>query len=759
MMKKTNIINAAITIACFHSYDLYANESPQQQSDKIEVIQVTAQKHAQNPEDIAVSVSVITGKTIVDQNLKDTTALSALVPNFRISKNFAEGTPPAVNIRGVGSVDYNTSTTSPVGIYLDNVTGGSANSQVINLFDIESIEVLRGPQGTLFGRNTNAGAMLIRSQRPQEEFGGYFIFGLAEQQHEKFEGAVNLPINDNVAGRFAFSHQDYGYSTNNLYPSAPEAGMQQQQWRASILGQWQDIEIFAKVHQEDWDGIVLPNGHIGVVKEVDPTGGSNHVLCSPEQAGAAYCTDVFGFSDGSDNFHDVMVNSDAYDNSPHKTQSWGTDIQLKYQVNEQYHIESISSYNTLERLVSFNDTSPAKFIEGNMGVDTKVYTQEVRVHADFENQYVIAGLYFLDESIVQNNFLDLFREFRVVPQAFGGAAVYFWDNTIDTTAFAVFAHSEYQLSDNATFTMGLRYSDESTDYNAVAAINIPQEVNDQTGVTMPAWNFSGDVKDDNLSGKLAFNYILSEQISGFASYSRGFKSGGYNGAFVFSPLEAQENDFGGETLDAYEIGARLNWDDSNARLNLAVFYNDYQDQQILMTKQKEPGSPPFQTLDNVGQSVTYGAEADLTWQLNPALKVQFAVGYLPEAKLEQFVNAIGNEVNDNRLPYTPKWTVGGLAEYVIFLAEAELVFQLNFDHQSDFYFDQNQNAYTRQPSYTLFNGRIAYEHQDWTVALWGKNITDREYYQWKLDFIGFMGNLQDHKGEAQQFGIDVSYTF
>ncbi|WP_170940570.1 Plug domain-containing protein [Pseudoalteromonas sp. NBT06-2] len=115
---------------------------------KIEVIEVKAQKRTQNINDVAISLSIIEGKSLSDQNIKDTTALSGQSANFKITPNAAEGTPPAINIRGVGSMDYNTSTTSPVGVYIDNIAGGSANSQLVNLYDIDSIEILKGPQGT-----------------------------------------------------------------------------------------------------------------------------------------------------------------------------------------------------------------------------------------------------------------------------------------------------------------------------------------------------------------------------------------------------------------------------------------------------------------------------------------------------------------------------------------------------------------------------------------------------------------------------------
>jgi iron complex outermembrane receptor protein len=164
-------------------------------ADKIEIIEVNVQKRSQDIRDVTLSINLVDGQTIIDRQLKDTTALSAIAPNFKISQNAAEGTPPAVNLRGVGSVDYNTSTQSPVGVYLDDAAGSSANSQLVNLFDVQSIEILRGPQGTLFGRNTTGGVILINSVSPKMNDSGYLNFSYAQRNHLSVEGASNRQLN------------------------------------------------------------------------------------------------------------------------------------------------------------------------------------------------------------------------------------------------------------------------------------------------------------------------------------------------------------------------------------------------------------------------------------------------------------------------------------------------------------------------------------------------------------------------------------
>jgi iron complex outermembrane receptor protein len=736
------------------------NNASSPPADNIEIIEVNAQKRPQDIRDVALSLNLVDRQTIIERHLKDTTALSATAPNFKITQNAAEGTPPAVNIRGVGSVDYNTSTQSPVGVYLDGAAGASANSQLVNLFDVESVQILRGPQGTLFGRNTTGGAILINTVSAQMNNSGYFNLGYAQSNHLSVEGAINRQLNDNMVTRLAFSHQEYEYSSNNLLPNAPQAQMRQTNGRFSFLGEWDKLTIDSKLYLSKWDGVVNPVGSIGVVKSFDPVTGLPSSFCSPDEAGTAACTDAFGFNDGSNDFHDVAVNNDISDNSPHKTDSHGINVEAQYELNENSYLVSLSNLTTLDRDHYFNsDGSPARLGEGNQNVSTDTFSQELRLHQEIGDIYLITGLYFLNEELKQDNRFDLLRDFRAVEELFSNAVTFLYDNTIEIQSSALFAHMEYPLSVQTSLTAGLRYSNESTDYNVIGQINIATFANDQTGLTVPGWDVSGEVKDNNLSGKLALLHKFNAEHSGFVSFSRGFKSGGYNGALISSSAEAQNNDYGAETLNAYEVGLHSQLSRS-IRLYSAAFYYDYQDQQVFMNQSAiTPGAPPLQLLTNVGESTIYGLEFDLNAQINTAFSTQLSVGYLPEANLDSFVDAAGVEIKDNRLPFTSKWNIAAQADYVVELSSGQLNFHLDADYQSEFYFDQNQNPFAMQQDYILWNARVAWESANWSLGAWVKNLTDEEYSHLKFDLVNLFGMLQDFKGEARQIGIDVRYEF
>lgn len=728
----------------------------------MEVIQVNAQKRQQSLDEVAVSVRHLKGDDLAAQNIKDITELSGQAVNVKITQNAAEGTPPALNIRGVGSLDYNTSTTSPVGLYQDGVAPGSANGLNLNLYDIQSVEILRGPQGTLFGRNTTGGAILVNSKRPQQEPGGFVTVGGGEQQLFKLEGALNLPLSQHVATRLAVSHRDYDYSVNNLYPSAPQAGMRQTQARLSVLADYQDLEVFAKVHWGQWDGVVKPVGNIGVIKTpANPATGQGVQLCSPAEAGSSLCTDAFGFNDGSDDFYDVAVNNNIHGNSPHRSDSLGADLNLRYALSDTAQFYSVTGYSKLDRVHFFNsDGSPAGLAEGGQDLYSDLFSQEFRYHRQFDHTYLIAGLFYLREALTQDNFLDLFRDFRSVPALYPLAAQFMYDNQLDTRANAAFAHLDHALGADTTLSVGARYSDEKTRYRAIGTINVATAVGDQSGIDLPGWDEPGEVGGSNWSGKVALHHTWNPDFNTYVSFSRGFKSGGYNGAIITSQAEAAANHYGSEALNAFEIGGRAYWDNRNALLQFAVFNYVYQDQQVFMNQAAvDPNAPPIQLLDNVGRSSIYGAEAELSWQLTEAFKAQLGLGYLPKAELKEFVDVAGSRITHNRLPFTSTWNGNGFFDYVLPLAGGELLLQLNLDYQSAFYFDQNENPYARQGGYTLWNARVAFEQEDWTLALWGKNLTDKRYSHLRFDLMGLLGMLQDFKGEARQVGVDVSYRF
>lgn len=326
------------------------------------------------------------------------------------------------------------------------------------------------------------------------------------------------------------------------------------------------------------------------------------------------------------------------------------------------------------------------------------------------------------------------------------------------TLDAWFGQLDYTLNDIFTLSEGLRFTSDKTDYTASSIINVPAELSDFNGVDLPGWNLSGSRKDDKLSGKIALVQKLGSASSLYYSVGHGFKSGGYNVGLAFTAEVAMLSEYGPETLIAIELGGKFRL--TNSRMAFSLFHYDYQDQKVFMNQQSNQElSAPAQVLDNVGESQIYGSEFDFSHTFANNLILQFGVGHAPEANLDEYENAQGNIITNNRLPFSSEWNVNGLVNYQFDSSFGEWRLQLEFDHQSDFYFDQNQNPYAKQDAYTLWNGQLQVAKDNWTTSLWVKNLFDRQYSQIVFNLTQNFGLLLDLKGKARRVGLEVKYQF
>lgn len=753
LMYKFNKLTYAICLSLFSYSTLvsyHANAQPTAHTtgidensaleSNIEIIEVYAQKRAQNINDVAIAITSIDGENVDTYHLKDTTQLGALVPNLKITSNAGEGTPPAFNIRGVGMIDYNTSTISPIAVYSDGVVGGSANNLSVNLFDVDHVEVLRGPQGTLFGRNTTGGAILLMSNQPTQEFGGYINANVAQQNTTSIMGAVNVPISDSTAIRFALNHEDYQFSTQNLMAAQSDGGLEQTNLRLIIKTELEDFTLTTKLHHEDWDGTSKPIGSLGVLK----TDGSG--LCSPAQAGTKLCEDAFGSQNGGDDYWDVRADNG---DRTHKTDSWGADFTLEWRLSDDMTLTSISGYKDLERYHGWDSDGPMNLIEGTMDTENSIFSQEVNLAIQNGDTYWMSGVFYVNEETDQNNDIDLFRDFRGVLPA--GPAQFFYDNTLENRSLALYSQVDYPLTNNLMLTGGIRYTDETTDYQTIADLDID-------GAYIPnLWNIVGKVEDDEYSGKLALTQKLDNFTSIYYSYARGYKSGGYNAGYSTSEEQALDSEYTPEKLNAYEIGSKLQFWQQQASLHVAAFYYDYESQQVFVNMTS--GIAPYHVLKNAGDSTIYGLETEFVYTPTSNMQMNLNVGYLPKANMGSYQDG-DIIVNDNRLPFSSKWNVSGYFLYEAVIMGGVLTSLLNFDYQSDFYFDQNENPYTEQTGFVIFNGNITFQANDNVAfSLWGKNLTNTEHSELRFDSIAALATVTELKAEGRQIGAGITYRF
>lgn len=723
-----------------------------QGNKQLEIIEVTAQKRLQNIQEVAISVTSLSQNLLLDNNIQDSYQLSGLSPNILISENAGAGSPPAVTIRGVGLMDYNTSNTSPIAFYFDEAVNGSVNSQFAELFDMQRIEILRGPQGTLFGRNTSGGALLFFSREPQQEFEAYVTTGVGSDAYQKFETMLNLPVSSSGATRLTFQHLDYDYSATNNLAIAPQEGVRRNNLRWQYAFDTTSFKLNVKLSASDWSGISQPYGHTGVL---DLTSG---LKCNAQQAIEGLCTDAFGFSDGSNEFRDVSVDND----SPHNTEQFGSRLKLNWQANQDIQLTSITAFNDLERQHQIHcDASSINVCVGFFDLDDQTYSQELRISGQTTKLEWISGIFLLKEDIYQQNSIDLLRDFRPAGPA-SGAAQYFYNNTIDTESKAVFGQIDIHTSDKTTLTTGLRYNDEQIVFTSNTELNVPQ-ANDIEGISFPFWSVTDTINNNQWSGKLAISHKISNHWMLFSSVSNGFKSGGFNGGFLFSPEEAEEAKYGPETLYSYEVGSKSDLWDKQARLSISAFYYDYRNQQVFINQPSSlPNTPNLQLLKNIPNSTISGIESEFEWQATQNLYIKLTAGYTPTAKFGRYTDPSGNELTNNRQPFTPEFQLSSLLGYQFtFSTNDYLMLNLMGRYQSKIYFDQNQNSFTQQDGYTLWDAAITYHsgNERWRIGLNVKNILDVEYDTLRFDLIDFLGLVNSNKGEGRRAMLEFNYEF
>ncbi|WP_016954853.1 TonB-dependent receptor [Catenovulum agarivorans] len=742
-------------------------DETQQTEQGIEVIKVHAEKKAKELSSVSTTVSLYTQQELEDFKLKDTTELSTLAANVKITQNAAEGTPPAISIRGVSLLDYNTANTAPVAIYVDDAVGGSVNHQIVNLFDVKQVEILKGPQGTLFGRNTTGGAILVFSNEPEQDFSAHVKAGGGNQDYRLLEAMLNQPLTDNSAARIVVNHQEYDYSTINLHPQSPKAGLEQTNIRAMYKYNGDNWDLLLKARAEDWQGNVKPPANIGVV---DASGNP----CAPNDAGSTKCFDGFGYNVGTNDFH--VVNVDNF--SPHETDAHGFSAKLTFDLTDNSQLIYIGALNHLQRYSAYNcDASPAELCKGALGVETDAINHEIRLENNWESIAWTIGAFYLNEEIKQDNFSDIFRAFRglgILPNEY--TTTFLYDNELEVTASSLFTEFEFSLTEKWFLNLGGRYTDESTEYHTVSRVDtiLDNSLNDDSiltaigcfstgeshassfGANCPNWDLTGKVSDNNLSGSASVRYQFNSGSNVYYTVASGFKSGGYNAGLLATKEEAERAEYGAEKLLAHEIGSKISLKEYSSFIQASAFYYDYTDQQVFQNQPSAvEGAPPIQVLDNVGKSTIYGVDLDWYFKASEGLNTRLSIGYLPKAEAE-FEDAVTGETKRSRLPLASKWNVGGRLNYTF----SDLSVMIGFDHQSDFYFDQNENPYAEQKAFTLWNAGLIYNISDnFAVRIWGKNLTDVEYSHLKFDLINFLGMLEDFRAEGRRYGVEATLSF
>ncbi len=729
---------------------LWQSAWAQTEDTAIEDVVVTAQKRQQNLLDIGIDISVISGDALERMRVDEIDDISRHVSNMNV-KNTLGVTNPVVTIRGVGLNDFNANSNPTAGVYVDEVFLTSTAMMGFQLFDMERVEVLKGPQGTLYGRNTTAGAVSFVTRRPSRQFEAYASAGYGDYRSLETEGAMGGPLNEALSFRVAGKFEDQGKGFSRDRVSGDDFGSADRfAWRAQLA----------------WDGSEESSATLSLHGGRDRSNsyGIEHFgtqdpatfdVCPAILGGRldpASCVDFFGYSD---------TDGDPYEGdydliSTVEVESLGASLRFDRELGA-VRLTSVTGYESLKRDQAEDfDGSAFRSVDSTWDANIDQYSQELRLASADGAMNWLAGVFYSYDQVDTGDG-NRFDSTDLL------ATVLSTDWRQRTQSAAAFGHLEWPLSQQLSLVSGVRFTWEekefaggTTDLNPYGSSCI-LDPGCAPGFVGPFALTAADdsIDDTDVSGTIGLNYKPVDDWLFYGSVGKGFKSGGFFGGITFSTAELAP--FEAEKLIAYEAGFKGRLAANTVQLSGAAFYYDYQDIQTFI--QVSTGGLSVLKLGNVDKAKVQGVDLDLTWRAARGLDLHAAVGYV-DTKLGAFNSDIGPQPAGKELPNAPKMTFAGMASYEWPVGDAYTASLAVDASYTDEVFKEALNfGYLAAPAYWLTNARIALAAADmhWEIAVWGHNLADEAFVVDAFD--NGVGNGIRLYGEPRTYGVTFTYRW
>lgn len=738
----------------------------QERSLAIEEVLVTAQRRESSLQSVPIAVSSFAAQELEMRQVDNIGDLQTLVPN--LSVHVGDANNAVVYIRGVGQIDSIAFFEPGVGIYLDDVYLGRAQGAFLDVVDVERIEVLRGPQGSLYGRNSVGGALKYISTAPTEELSGNVSATVGNYGRSDFKGTISGPLIDDVlAGRLTVAKLKRDGYSDNAFDNKHD-GDQDTSFIRSVL-RYQPNENVSVQWAADYTDSD-PDRSRTPAKEAP----INVLVVDPYTFGAS----VDSFAADSDPF---KVNADF--NRLEETETKGTDLNISWAISDQLTFKSITSYRELAYATELDlDGTPRNAFGIFYYNDQQQTSQELQLSYQSERLSAVGGLYYFNE---ESDTFDggVFSNFLI---AVSGTT------ESSTDSYAIFGQLDYDVTDKLTATVGFRYTEEEKDYErqtedfdltALAGIGfdpitgavvyanpalLSPRSTDLTlggGIGVPQPFADPKPADfENFSPKLGVKYQLTDAAHIYASASSGFKSGGFNGRVA----DAQLKPYDEETLTSFELGYKSLWLDDRLRLNAAAFYNEYDDLQVSSFETTADGGAILPVFSNAGEAVIQGAEVELTLRVTEALTINANIGYLDAEYKEYFAaadpvtNTVVDVSGERKMVNAPEWDTFLGATYVLPISDwGKLTLMGDVSYRSKTYLEINSSENLAQEGYSVVNAGIMLEplNSSWMVLLGGKNLTDEEYRTHAFDLSAFPGVELGYYNAPQTVSLSARYSF
>ncbi len=670
----------------------------------LEEVIVTAQRKQESLQDAPLAITALSSRELEIRGIADLTDLRGTTPSLSIAPFAGDRATPIVFVRGMGTIAVQTTQDTAVGLYMDGVPLGRATGLAADIADIERIEVLRGPQGTLYGKNATAGAINYVTKKPAEEFALEQALTFGKYDEFVSRTSVDLPISDKLLTRFTYLYAAQDGWVDNNAPLPKQTDYYEQKNNAGKFS----------LRYLPTDALTIDYSY--------------------DISDMEYGNSFYQITDGQ-RVDRADSTAQAFGMNPSDTRIDGHTLTVTLE-GQNTTFKSITSYRTLDAEIYQNYIGA--FYQHTY-VDQNQFSQEFQLVGSLGERFdYVAGLFYYRE-----------ESDEWAASAFDFAAFEdIWQVNGEAESKAIFGQGSWTpglLDDRLSITVGLRYTDDdrAADKRFLSDLF--------TGPDAAPLFLKGDSNNGKLNPMVTFGLDIQDNINSYFKIASGYRAGGFNTRSTEAGFAAG---FDEENVLSYELGLKTQLFDDKVRINSAIYYNEYDDLQV---SQLRPGIV-FTDILNAGEAVTKGAEIEITAYLTERLSTQMFYSYI-DAEFKEYLDNDVDLANINTVPYAPR-NAGqlGLQYDLAHTRYGNYAVHLDYQHQTKTYSGPRPSDFNR--SYNLWNARlqiddIAIGDHNLRIGLWGKNITDEEYTTLTTNF----GVVASVFGTPATYGIDAVFDF
>ncbi|MEQ7153666.1 TonB-dependent receptor [Brevundimonas aurifodinae] len=706
----------------------------QEQATALDEIVVTARRRDEQLKDVPIAVSALSSERLEQTGAADITALQQQTPNATVQVARGSNSTLISFIRGIGQQDPLWGFEPGVGLYIDDVYVARPQGAVLDIFDVERIEVLRGPQGTLYGRNTIGGAIKYVTRRLGNEPDFIARGTLGSYNQRDFMIAGDVPLSDQLSIGGAFASYDRDGYGENLNTGEDQYDRDVTAFRASAEWTPSDRLFFRLAHDRVEDDSNPRHGH----REVNSTTG-----------GFTPPASVYDTNAGIQGEQNVVTE--------------GTSFTAEYVVNDLLTLKSISAWRSGDTATVIDfDQSPLPTLDVPAIYADEQFTQEFQAILNGDRWSGVAGLYWLDGE--SSGVFDTIAGNLGVAIAAAGY--------VNTESFSAYADFSFDFTDRLSASVGGRYTRDDKDAGVqrffyLGATRTPLTGGTARPILQTRTNYTAEDSFEQFTPRVSVSYDLTEELTGYASIGQGFKSGGWDMRGDAFLVPQTVNGYDPETVTAYELGLKGTAFDRRLSFASAVFYSDYEDLQITTQQTATPPATGIASVvDNVGQATIYGFELEGSVLLTDSLTSNFSIGYLKN-EFDEFITLVTGtpvDISNVRSPQnSPEWSGYWGVTWAGQLAGGELTITPSLSYRSEFSLFDAPDPVLDQGAYTLVDLSAIWSAPNgrYQVGVFGRNLTDEEYRIGGYNFAGatFNNSISAFYGPPRTWSAQLTFRY